>query len=831
MDLSDAHHTASQDIASLLRQRRRALDLTRNELARRVGCSPDTIKKIEEGERRPSKQLARLLAENLYHDPAARTHFILLSRERTSTADDGPSNLPAPLTSFIGRSHEVEMVSTLLRRGDVRLLTIMGPPGVGKSRLAVHAAQQLHSAFPAGVWFVPLATVEDPEQTLLSIAISLKIPGEATGTSLDWLVAALKERRGLLLLDNFEQIVEAAPQITTLLNECAQLTILTTSRAPLDVYGEHRLMLPPFPTPPPTAWNDPDLLNEYAAVRLFVARVEAHNPGFQLSEENCAAIAELCMLLDGIPLAIELAAGQTRAESPKRLLGDVKRDGRLALLTTTQRDRTARQQTLREAIAWSVRRLAPEDQLLFARLGVFHGAFDLAAAHRVAGVTTDEKETVTPETLAARLQTLAAGHLVQIQSGGARPLYKLLETLREYALDALQGQGILYATQRRHAHHYATLAAAVDPAQTVGNFHTWREQIRADYADLMAALHFALIHQDADIAFKLVSGLGHFWYLEGSWQEGVTWLQQALALANGPIALRARANTELGILFSALGRYQEAEVRLNQARDEATQAADPWAIAWTLAQMSQTSLLQGHIATTRAYTLERLQIYRQVGDLRYLAITLEQLGCAAVEEGDYGRGIPWLEECRSLWAAQDSRSGVAATELIIGMAELAEGYATAALARFQHAHAEFDALQHSHGLPWSLRNLGLAYLALGQVPQAQQNLQRSFERYTALTGSETSTIVVVEAVAGMASRLGQHRLAAHLMGAASIARQAAQLPLTENSRQIYARLLAPSIKTLGQDPWEQALTVGASLPWSEAVAQARNLLFLPLSTQ
>jgi tetratricopeptide (TPR) repeat protein len=419
---------------------------------------------------------------------------------------------------------------------------------------------------------------------------------------------------------------------------------------------------------------------------------------------------------------------------------------------------------------------------------------------------------------------------VQIQSG-ARPRYKLLETLREYALDALQGQGLLFATQRSHAQHYATLAAAVDPAQTVGNFHTWREQIRADYANLMAALQFALTHQDANLAFKLVSGLGHFWYLEGSWQEGVTWLQQTLSLADGPMALRARANTELGILLSALGRYPEAEVRLNQARDEATQAEDPWAIAWTLAQMSQTSLLQGHIATTRAYTLERLQIYRQLGDMRYLAITLEQLGCAAVEEADYERGIPWLEECRTLWAAQDSRSGVAATELIIGMAELAEGYATAALARFQHAYAEFDALQHSHGLPWSLRNLGLAYLALGQLPQAQRNLQRSFERYTALTGSENSTIVVVEAVGGMASRLGQHHLAAHLMGAASIARQAAQLPLTENSRQIYARLLASSIKTLGQAEWEQTLTVGAALPWSEAVAQARALLFSPLSTQ
>jgi tetratricopeptide (TPR) repeat protein len=245
---------------------------------------------------------------------------------------------------------------------------------------------------------------------------------------------------------------------------------------------------------------------------------------------------------------------------------------------------------------------------------------------------------------------------------------------------------------------------------------------------------------------------------------------------------------------------------------------------WVLAQLGQVALLQGNIAVTRAYTHERLQIYRRLGNPRYLAITLEQLGCAAVEEGDYERGIPWLEECQTLWMAQDSRSGVASTRLIIGMAELAQGKATSALARFQQAYDEFDSIQHSHGLAWSLRNLALAQLALGQIPQAQFSLYRTFERYAALRGSETSAAVVVEAVAGIATRLGQHHLAAHLMGAASVAREQAGLPITENSRQIYERMLAPSKKALGIVGWEQAVAVGKSLPWSEAVASARALL-------
>jgi tetratricopeptide (TPR) repeat protein len=199
------------------------------------------------------------------------------------------------------------------------------------------------------------------------------------------------------------------------------------------------------------------------------------------------------------------------------------------------------------------------------------------------------------------------------------------------------------------------------------------------------------------------------------------------------------------------------------------------------------------------------------------------MGCAAVEEGDYDRGIPWLEECQTLWAAQNSRAGVAAVLLVIGMAELAQGNATSALVRFQQAYEEFEAIQHSHGLPWSLRNLGLAHIALGQLPQAQFSLLRSYERYAALSGSDGSIAVVVEAIASIATRMGQHHLAAQLMGAASLARQHAGLPITENSRQIYERLLAPSIKALGQGEWEQALAVGRTLPWAEAVASARVL--------
>ena len=812
------------DFAVMLRQRRSELDLTRTELARRVGCSPDTIKKLETGDRRPSKDLAELLAEHLQIDRDAREGFIALARARATLVGDlAPTNLPAPLNSFIGRENETAYIDSLLLEGEARLLTLVGPPGVGKSRLALHVSERLRRAFPDGVWYVPLTTVEEPQQVLLLIAKTLGIIDDGYGAPLDWLTATLRNRHLLLVLDNFEQVPDAAPLITALLADCAHVTAFITSRTSLEVYGEHQFVLSPLPVPPPALWETPAKLETYEAVQLFVARIHAHNPTFQLSVENSAAIAELCARLDGIPLAIELAAGLAHAEAPHLLLEDVKREGRLSLLTTTQRDRTARQQTLREAIAWSVRRLAPTDLRLFARLGVFQGTFDLDAAYAVAG-GMDQEAAMDKNDFKLRLQALTSSHLVQLQTDMATPRFRLLEMVREFAMELLHTAGETHKAQHRHAQHFAQVAYAIDPARAAGNLRAWRDQLRPDYLNVNAALHFALSINHVEQALHLAGGLGQFWYLEGSWQEGVKWLAQALTLPGGSPAARARVNTELGILYSALGRYPEAELHLTRAREEATKADDLHAAAWILAQLSQVALLQGQSAVTRAYTHERLQIYRRLGDIRYLAGTLEQMGCAAVEEGDYARGIPWLEECQTHWETQGARAGVASVHLIIGMADLAQGESQHALTHFQQAYEEFNAIQHSHGLPWSLRNLGLAHLALGQVAQAQFSLSRSFDRYALLTGKETSSAVVVEAIAGIASRLGQHHLAANLMGAAAVVRQERRLPLTENSRQIYDRLLASSMKALGPDEWARAVAVGATLPWAEAVASARTLL-------
>ncbi|HXF60906.1 MAG TPA: tetratricopeptide repeat protein, partial [Caldilineaceae bacterium] len=773
------------DFADYVRRRRRALDLTRTELAARVGCSPDTIKKIEEGERRPSKELAVLLAHHLAIGEAERPLFVAMARGQAAPdpVAPGPSHLPAPLTSFVGRSSEVSALVAALTSEDVRLLTLVGAPGVGKTRLAVRAAGELRPYFPDGVWFVPLATLEDPRLATLTIAHTLGVADNRPASLLDQLTHLLRDRRLLLVLDNFEQLLDAAADLVHLLTACAGLKIMVTSRTPLDVYGEHRFIVSPLPTPPPAEWPSPQRVAAYPAVQLFLARVRAHDADFQLDEENCALIAEVCARLDGLPLAIELAAAQTYRDLPTRLRKQLAGGRRLDLLATTARGLLPRQQTLREAIHWSYRLLSPADQVLFARLGGFAGDFDLDAAYAVAYDPDERADVASGDArfeLADRLEALAGHHLIQARTQDGEIVYNLLETLREFALEQLAAHGESGAVRRRHAAYYAAMAQAVDPARTGGDLQEWRALLRRNQANLLAALQWSIGAPEPTLALQLAGGLGHYLYLEGHWQESVHWLQSALAVGDaGEPALRARVLTSLGILYIALGHYAEAERHLTAALGLARRAEDRLGAAWALHQLAHQAILQGDAVQARAYAEDALYIQREMGDPRFLALTLEQLGCAAVEEGNYEEGTPWLLESLEIYLKLNADGGSGSTFNLLGMAALAQGETAQALDAFRRAYAHFERIHHTHGLPWTLRNLGLAQLCLNQPALAQNHFLAAYDRYVALA-SQDGAIGVVEGIAGVAAQLGQHTLAAHLFGAAAAQRELAGLPLTAN---------------------------------------------------
>jgi predicted ATPase/DNA-binding CsgD family transcriptional regulator len=662
--------------------------------------------------------------------------------------------LPPSLTSFVGRDREIHRVTVLLRRSDVRLLTLTGPGGVGKTRLAQAAAAEVIAAFPDGAWFVSLASVANPSLVGSTLAQTLGVR-EASGEPLiDRMAAFLADKRSLLLLDNFEHLLDAAPFVTDLLRFCPLLTVLVTSRTRLRLSGEREHVVPPLEVTGGVLATSAADLDRAAAVHLFAARAQAVVEDFALTTENVRTVADICRRLDGLPLAIELAAARVKVLPPSALLARLER--RLPLLTGGGRDLPPRQQTMRDTIAWSYDLLTPDEQVLFRRLGVFAGGFTLEAAetvsdgsaeehgtHDVPGAPSGPRLTVF-DGIAALLDQSLLRRVVDSgnAAGSEGPRYQMLETVREYARDLLEASGEAESVCARHAGYYTGRAEAL------GLFLQWQRDTGASLRrldverdNLRAALAWASAQGALTTFLRLAAALQHYWSLTGRTAEGRSWLDRAVAACEAaPLPLRAAVLREASWFARHLGELDRAEALGNRALALSREAGDPTGIAHALTSLGWIAEYQCRFAQARTFHEEALEVGRSLEDRSWVAWSMRNVGMQAFRLGDIEVAERWLNEAIALFRQHGLRFGAASA--LTNLAEIA-------LARGDPAQAAalwHDWVDHLDGsvvrLPPYLRGLAEIAAASGQMPWAARLLGAEEARREQIGGTLMPSQVV-----------------------------------------------------------------------------------------
>lgn len=794
---------------SWLKERRRELGVSQDELAQSIDVSPSMLWKLEAGERRPSAQIAQVLAD-YFHIPAderdafitfARTGrtVLLTSDQNTTTGQDEEamrtpwrsvrlrqSNLPTPLTPLIGRDREREVARNHLLNPKVRLLTLIGPPGIGKTRLCLHVALDLLDDFEDGVFLVELDRVTEPDMVLPTIARALGLKDAGEQSLVIALLSHVQERRMLLLLDNFEQVLDAAPQVVRLLESSPWLKVLLTSREALHVRGERRLPVPPLAVPmidegrktkdedeltfvlrpsmSPRRTIVKDLLR-YSSVELFVERAQAVAPDFEITEEDAADVAAICVRLEGLPLAIELAAARANHLSPAEMRKAL--DNPLRVLTAGARDLPSRQRTLRDAIEWSYHLLSDEEQTVFRTLGVFVGGFTAEAVTECipqAQSPHSALHTPHPDVLDVVL-SLADKNLVKHEKHESRgnesgelheARFGLLEMIREYALEKLwENEEEASAVERAHALYYMQLAEDGEPNLTGPEQTEWLSKLEREHDNLRASLRWAASLAEAGVpgpepstlnfepvtlnsvegtavGLRIAGALAYFWRVHGYYAEGREHLAKALALAtpylssatpvpdkptqyelrNTPPtsippfqALRAKALTGAAILAVEQGDYATGRALHEQNLAILRELGDKEGIARTLESLGTMAWLQSRYAEARALYEESLAIRREMGDIRGVAGVLNNLAIRAARQGDFATAVPLYEESLAIHRQMNNRRGIGMVLNNLGNLALMQGNFEKARTMHEESLAIRRELGDRAGIAVSFNNL------------------------------------------------------------------------------------------------------------------------------
>lgn len=667
--------TTSTAFAQLLHRYRLASGFSQEELAERSTLSARTISDLERGiTAAPYHDTVKLLAKGLglsADETAALEASIVRRRVARSNETSSPVpffTLPSDLTPLVGRERD-EAEAVHLLKGGVRILTLTGPGGVGKTRLALRVAATLAEEFDDGVCLVSLAPLSDPRLVASSIARALELREVASEPLREQLVGFLRERRILLLLDNFEQVVTAADVVTDLLAACPHLQVLVTSRAPLHVRGEQEKMVQPL-TLPESSSDDP---LQAAAVVLFVQRARAVKPNFHITAEQASVVSAICRRLDGLPLAIELASAHVKFLSPSALFSRLER--RLPLLTRGAQDLPERQRTMSDAIAWSYHLLDPAERQLFRQVSVFSGGWDLAAAGAVCGTDGDGDALF-------GLESLVDKSLLLVEDA-EEPRFGMLETVREYAQECLEEQGETETTRRVHVAHFLKLAELAEPELTGPDQATWLGRLLQESDNLRAALGWTRDNGQVETGLRIAGALWRFWLTDSFHDEGRGWLEDLLVAAENAIT----SDATLAKALCGAGN-----------------------LAW----------VQADLAAATHRHMEGLVVYRRLGDIAGIATSLNGLAAVATDAGEHSRARKYLEECVLLRRQLDDPHGLGAALNNLGNLTRYSGDLADAMALFEESLVCYRAIGGQGALANTLCNMA-------QVAQEQCSLDRAIE--------------------------------------------------------------------------------------------------------